>query len=178
MSAVAKSDGPASADDATLLPQPRVATGVLKAWLQRRLQSGPRLSFAIMVGAAIALMAGLAAAPLWQAASPQVTLELDGNTVFHSFPPFITELKHGRARMHVIRLAFAVAVPERQQTDIQAHEAAIEEVVRARLRDYDRRELQGNAGADRLREDILAIVNAAIAPAMASGVLFHQLILD
>jgi flagellar basal body-associated protein FliL len=161
MSAVAKSDGPASADDATLLPQPRVATGALKAWLQRRLQSGPRLSLVIMFGA-----------------SPQVTLELDGNTVFHSFPPFITELKHGRARMHVIRLAFAVAVPERQQTHVQAHQAAIEEVIRARLRDYDRRELQGNAGADRLREDILAIVNAAIAPAMASGVLFHQLILD
>lgn len=173
MSAVAQSDGATLTGDEPLLPQPAARRFALKACLQGR----RRLSLAIMLGTII-LITAFATAPQWQAASPEVTLELGEATVFHSAPPLIAELKHGKARGHVIRLALVVEVPESQTWRLDAHQITIENAVRARLRNYDRRELEGNAGADRLRDEILGIVNAAIVPAVASGVLFQQLVLD
>ena len=172
MSAVAESNRAALSGDEPLLPQTVVRRFALKACLQ-----GRRLPLAIMLGA-VTLIAAFATAPRWQTASPEVTLELGEATVFHSVPLLIAELKHGKARGHVIRLALVVEVPESQTWRLDAHQITIENAVRARLRDYDRRELEGNAGADRLRDEILGIVNAAIVPAVASGVLFQQLVLD
>jgi flagellar basal body-associated protein FliL len=156
-----------------LLPQSARSGATLKACLQGR----RRLSLAIMLGT-VALIAPFATFSLWQESPQEVTLELDEATAFHSAPPFIAELKHGKARTHAISLALAVEVPESQKWRLDAHQIAIEDAIRARLRDYDRRELQGNAGADRLRDEILAIVNAAIAPAVASRILFQQFVID
>lgn len=174
MSAAAESGGLADGSgNELLLPQSARSGATLKACLQGR----RRLSLAIMLGI-VALIAPFAVSPFWRVAPREVTLELAEAFVFHFAPPFIAELKPGKARVHVVRLALAVEVPEGQKWRLDAHQIGIEDAVRARLRDYDRRELEGNAGADRLRNEILAIVNAAIAPAVASRVLFQQFVID
>jgi flagellar basal body-associated protein FliL len=172
MSAVAESDGADLSGDEPLLPRPAVRRA-LKACLQGR----RRLCFAIMLGA-IAGIGGLAASPLWRVTPHEVTLDLGEPTAFHAAPSFIAELKHGKARVHLIRLAVVVEVPESQKWRLDAHQSAIEDAIKERLRHYDRRDLEGNPGADRLRDEVLAIVNAAIEPAVASAVLFRHLVLD
>ena len=173
MSAVAESRGAGVSGNEPLMPQPAILRIALKALPQAR----HRLLLAI-IAVAFALVVAFAASPLWLATSHQVTLELDEASVFHAVPPFIAELKHGKARMHAVRLDLVVEVPGSQRWRLDSQQSAIENAVKARLRDYDRRELEGKAGADRLRADILGIVNSAIMPAVASGVLYQQLIVD
>jgi flagellar basal body-associated protein FliL len=127
---------------------------------------------------AAALAAGAIGASPWRGAPQEVTLELNEATAFYSLPSFIAELKHGSARAHFLQLALAVEMPASQQSRLEEQQSAIEEAIKARLRYFDRRELEGNAGAERLRDEVLAIVNDAIAPARASRVLYQQLVLD
>jgi flagellar basal body-associated protein FliL len=115
---------------------------------------------------------------LWRGTPPEVTLELNEATAFYSLPSFIAELKHGNARVHILQLALAVETPASQQLRLEEQQNAIEEAIKARLRGFDRRELEGNAGAERLRGEVLASVNDAIAPAKASRVLYQQFVLD
>lgn len=151
-----------------------VGTGALKSWLK----SKSHMRIMAVIGAVLLVLALLAAMVSAPAPAPQVILELDEDRSFYAFPPFIAELKPGPARGHVIHIAFTVEVPERQQTLLEAHQGMIENALKARLRAYDRRSLEGNTGADRLRGEILAALHPAIAPAEASTVLFRHLILE
>jgi flagellar basal body-associated protein FliL len=69
-------------------------------------------------------------------------------------------------------------MPASQQSRLEEQQNAVEEAIKARLRHFDRRELEGNAGAERLRNEVLGIVNDTIAPARASRVLYQQFVLD
>lgn len=159
--------------DRSLLRSVAVPRVVLRACLQGRC----RLLVASVLGAA-ALAAGVVGVSLWQGAPQEVTLELNEAAAFYSLPSFIAELKHGKARVHVLQLAPVIEMPTSQQWRLEGQQSAIEEAIKARLRRFDRRELEGNAGADRLRSEVLAIVNDAIAPAGASRVLYRQYVLD
>ena len=152
------------------------STAVLVACLRRRLSVATMLGAAALSAAILA--AGAVAVSLWPRAPQEVTLELNEASVFHSLPPFIAELKHGEAKAHVIQLALTVEVPGSQQQRLEGEQSTIEETIKTRLRYFDRRELEGNAGADRLRNDVLAIVNDAISPAVASRVLYLQFVID
>ena len=157
------------------LRQPWIAgTGALKPWLKSK--SYKRI--AAVIGACILVLTLLAAMVPSPAPAPQVILELGENPSFYAFPAFVADLKPGRARGHVVHVAFTVEVPESQQMHLAAHQAAIEDALKARLRSYDRRDLEGNAGADRIRDEILAVLNPPLAPAVASTVLFRHLIVD
>ena len=166
--------------DRLLLLSAAIPRAVLKVCLQGRC----RLLVAFVLGAVAGGVAGVPlwqAAPqkvLWRAAPQEVTLELNEAAAFYSLPSFIAELKHGKARVHALQLALAVEMPESQRWRLEGQQSAVEETIKARLRHFDRRELEGNAGADRLRNEVLAFVNDAIAPAQASRVLYRQFILD
>jgi flagellar basal body-associated protein FliL len=174
MNADATQDGSGLAAD-RLLPRSAAVSRVC-------LQGRRRLSVATMLAAAAfaaaALAAGAVAVSLWQSAPQEVTLELNEADAFSSLPSFIAELKQGKARVHVLQLALAVEMPASQQWRLEGQQSAVEEAIKTRLRHFDRRELEENAGADRLRDEVLAIVNDAIAPAAASRVLFRQFVLD
>jgi flagellar basal body-associated protein FliL len=160
--------------DGTPLRSVAVPKVALKACLQGR----RRLLVASSVLSAVALAAAAVGMSLWQGVPQGVTLELNEATAFYSLPSFIAELKHGKARVHVLQLALVVEVPASQQWRLEGQQSAIEEAIKARLRHFDRRELEENAGADRLRNEVFAIVNDAIAPAGASRVLYQQYLLN
>lgn len=179
MSAAAQSGGQAGAsNDESLLSRSARCRAALKACLQGRRRLSLVIMLALVILAAAAAVALVAASPLLRAAPHEVILELGRAPVFYSAPPFTADLKRGAARVHVVRLALSVEVPEVEMWRLDAHQIEIEDAVRARLRDFDRRELDGSAGTDRLRSEILAIINDAIAPAAASRVLFQQFVVD
>ena len=171
MNVDAAQDGASPAADCPLSRTSAVPRVVLKACLRcwRRL--------AILLGAA-ALAVGVVGLSSWRGAPQEVTLELNEVTAFHLLPSFIAELRHGSARVHVLQLALAVEMPASQQSRLEEQQKAVEEAIKARLRHFDRRELEGNAGAERLRNEVLAIVNDTIAPVRASRVLYQQFVLD
>ena len=179
MSTEAEQDGANLAAGRWLPRGAAVPGAVLKACLQCRLSVtalwGAALAAALV---AAALTAGIVAISLWQGAPREVTLELNEAAAFYSLPTFIAELKGGKARVHVLHLALAVEMPASQQWRLEGQQSAIEDAIKARLRLLGRRELEGNAAVDRLRDDVLAIVNDAISPAVASRVLYRQFVLD
>lgn len=145
--------------------------------LKERLRGRRRVSITLASGVVLSFGLALAMALPWPAA-PEVVLELGEDTVFSDLPPLLAELKRGSARAHVIKIALAVEVPKSQQAHLDARQIAIQEALTARFRRYERRELEGSGGADRLRAEILAIINTTLAPAAASRVLYRQLIID
>lgn len=159
---------------ALLFLHPAVLRGALRAWLRSKSRSG----IMAVMGGAILVIALLAGATMRHPPAPQAILDLDETKVFHEFPAFVAELRAGPARAHAVHLAFTVEVPESRLTGLAAHQGTIETLLKARLGAFDRRDLEGNAGAERIRREILAALNPVIAPAVASAVLFRHLILE
>jgi flagellar basal body-associated protein FliL len=180
LSADAMQDGADLAADCSLSRNAAVPRAVWKACLWGRLPAttawGAALAAAALAAAALA--AGAVAVSAWQPAPQEVTLELNEAAVFYPLPPFIAELKQGKARVHSLQVTLAIEIPESQQRRLEGQQSAIEDAIKAHMRHFDRRDLEGSAGADRLRNDVLAIVNDAISPAVASRVLYLQFVID
>lgn len=108
----------------------------------------------------------------------EVMLALDEPGVLHELPAFIADLKSSGARRHYVKLIIRVEVDEADLARIQERQAQIVDAIQARLREYERKDLIGKVGSERLRADLLAIVDQAIAPAKAKAVLFKEFLLD
>jgi flagellar basal body-associated protein FliL len=58
------------------------------------------------------------------------------------------------------------------------HEIGVIDAVLAHLRTQRRDDLAGEAGAERLRSNLLAVINGEIAPAQARTILFKRYLMD
>ena len=105
-------------------------------------------------------------------------IDIGGPLVFKPFPELLADLKPAGPRLHHVRLVIVAHVPDTALKAIEQKEPEIVAHVQAHLRELERAELVGQAGSDRLRQDVLAIVNAEIAPIRAQNVLFTQFLLD
>lgn len=110
--------------------------------------------------------------------SPQMVVEVARPNVFYAFPTFIADLQPGKLKAHYVKMTINVEVAPEDRETLTTHHEAIRDGIQMRLRDYRREELEGEDGARRLRADMLAIVNAKIAPARAENVLYEELIVD
>jgi len=90
----------------------------------------------------------------------------------------ISDLKPSQRRAHHIRLSIVVQIPEQSVHLLTAHEMAITPGLQTRLRELSTAEVAGAAGSERLRLEVLGVVNRVIAPASARTVLFTQLVVD
>jgi Flagellar basal body-associated protein FliL len=107
-----------------------------------------------------------------------VTVALGGSTSYHVLPEFVTDLKTSRSRPHYLQLAAVVEVQEEAVGKLQAQELRILSDVQTRLRDFQREDLAGTAGLERVRRDIAAVVDRHIAPARVCEILFTKFLLD
>lgn len=146
----------------------------------RRLRGLVALRWRLALSAvlALAVMAG-GGWGLWSSRhAGEVVIEIGDPLVYRPLPELLADLKPSGNRIHHIRLTIVAQVPEAAEAAIAQKEPEILAQVQAHLRELERRELIGQAGSDRLRRDVLAIVNAAIAPSRAHGLLFTQFLLD
>jgi flagellar basal body-associated protein FliL len=107
-----------------------------------------------------------------------VTVQLGGPLVYQPLPEIIADLKPSARRSHHIKLAIVMQLPAQQIGLVTSKETEIIAAVQMRLRELTVADVDGAAGADRLRVLVLDAVNGAIAPAQARTVLFTQLIVD
>jgi flagellar basal body-associated protein FliL len=139
--------------------------------------TGRRKAAWLAVIAAVVGGSGLLAAAQQNRSGPEVTVALEG-VALHEFPELIVDLKDNGARPAYLRLVMLVEIPEHGQPRLETNKPLILNALRSRLRDYQRHDLVGKAGADRLRTDLLNLINGAIEPAAATDVLFKDFLLN
>ena len=119
----------------------------------------------------------LSALPAEKGGARAVTVAV-GSISYHPLPEVVADLKTARGRSHYLQLVAVLEVPEEAIARLQADEAHILSDLQTRLRELQREDLAGAAGLERVRRDMVEVVDRHIAPARASGVLFTKFLLD
>lgn len=107
-----------------------------------------------------------------------VSMVLAGPAAYHALPEFVADLKTSRARAHFVQLAVVLELPEHAVEKVREEEVRIISEVQTRLREFERQDLAGAAGAERLRREVLAIVDRHVVPEKGRSVLFTKFLLD
>ena len=145
---------------------------------------GRRKKLLIIAGAVAFVLCGVAggAYVFWAHSDDHgvVTIDLKGETLYHELPELLTHLKSSDAgtRSDHIKLQIIVEISEDHVSSLEAKQAAIDNAVQSYLHGKDRKELSGEAGAEKLRAELLLMINQRIAPAEAKDVLFKTFLLD
>jgi flagellar basal body-associated protein FliL len=111
-------------------------------------------------------------------ASASATIELGGPLVYHELPEFLGDLQTEGRTTHHIKLLIVAELPEDHVPLMAKREIGIIDAVLAYLRTQKRDDLTGEAGAEHLRSNLLAVINGEIAPAHARTILFKRYLMD
>lgn len=107
-----------------------------------------------------------------------VTIEIGGETVYHEFPEILSHLAGGETSSDHVKMEIVIELPETQVDALQDKEPVIVDAIQSYLRGKTRAELSGEAGAERLRGELLVMINQRIAPAEAKDILFKTFLID
>lgn len=130
------------------------------------------------VAAAVATQVLIAAVAL-QPNPAAVEIEIGGGQlVYHDFPDIIADLKGEGRKPRYVKLGIIVEVPVELRPRLEEKQTAIIDALHAYLRERGAAELVGEEGAERVRDVLFAMINDALAPDQAKGVLFRQFILS
>jgi flagellar basal body-associated protein FliL len=110
--------------------------------------------------------------------SASATIDLGGPLVYHELPEFLVDLQTEGRTTHHIKLQIVAELPEDHVPRMAEQEIGVVDAVLAHLRTQRRDDLTGEAGAERLRSNLLAIINGEIAPARARTILFKRYLMD
>lgn len=162
---------------ATNEPQPRPAPA------GSPIAEGPRrrrwLAAGAAVAAAIATVVLVAAAALLRPNPAAVEIDIaGGQIVYHDFPDIIADLKGEGRKPRYVKLGIIVEVPAELRPRLEEKQTEIVDALHAYLRERGAADLVGEEGAERVRDALSAIINDALAPDQAKGVLFRQFILS
>ena len=106
------------------------------------------------------------------------TIDLGGPLVYHELPEFLADLQPEGPTSHHIKLQIVAELPEDHVPMMAKYEIGVVDAVLAHLRTQRRDDLTGEAGAERLRSSLLAVINSEIAPAQARTILFKRFLMD
>lgn len=101
-----------------------------------------------------------------------------GKPVTHDLPEIKADLKTGACRAPLLRALISVQLLPQDLPVLQESEMRVRDRIIAHLRDVERQELVGKEGTERLRFDIVEIINQEIQPATAHTVFFRDLLLQ
>ncbi len=151
-------------------------TGV-KRWLRPK-------SLAIIAAAFVAVVSAGGGISYWiwgggeDEDTALATIELGGPLVYHELPEFLVDLQTEGRTAHHIKLQIVAELSENHVPLITKQEIGVVDAVLAHLRAQRYADLTGEAGAERLRSNLLAIINGQIAPAQAKTILFKRYLMD
>jgi flagellar FliL protein len=101
-----------------------------------------------------------------------------GPMTIYDFPKVLADLKTGECRSSYLSARFMVEVGKNYTKDLQAKQDKIVEGVMLHLRSLERKDLVGKAGSDRMRADLISIINNIAKPAKVEGLVFKEFILQ
>lgn len=98
---------------------------------------------------------------------------------YHDLPEFIADLRiTNDSRPPFLKLQLTVQVAETDLNTLIELEPKIIDRIQRLLRNQTRLDLTGSEGSERLRSDIVLIMNQTLEPAVVHNVLFKQMILQ
>ncbi len=99
--------------------------------------------------------------------------------VFVELPEMVANLNAGERRQAYVKLRARVELARAaDQPTVQAAMPRLQDLFQTYLREMRPEELRGSAGIWRLREELIARGNAAVAPARITNVLFTELLIQ
>ena len=99
--------------------------------------------------------------------------------VFVDLPEMVANLNSSPGRPSYVKLSARVEVPKPEDADkVRGAMPRLQDMFQTYLREMRPEELRGSAGTYRLREELIARANAAVAPARVSDVLFSQMLVQ
>lgn len=96
---------------------------------------------------------------------------------FHTFPEMVVDLRTAHCRAPFLRFTLVVQINEQDQPLMGAYEVRLTDRIQNHVRSYERRELVGVEGANRIRSDMVAVINEIIGPGRVQAALFNNFIL-
>jgi flagellar FliL protein len=94
-------------------------------------------------------------------------------------PEMVANLNAGNRRTAFVRIKARLELADRtDEITVKTASPRIQDLFQTYLRDMRPEELRGSAGMYRLREELLARVNIALAPARATDILFVELLVQ
>lgn len=110
---------------------------------------------------------------------PQTRAELTiGEPVFHPLPEIRTDLKTGECRSPFLRATIHVQLMPEDVSRLQDTEMQVMDAILTHLRGQERQHVVGKEGSERLRFELVQIIQNIIRPAKVHTILFKELIVQ
>ena len=110
---------------------------------------------------------------------PEEAAAPPGPSVYFELPEMKVDLKPSKNRRIYINLIVVMELADEEgKARLQEFQPRIVDAFQSYLRDQDRADLVGKAGAERVRLEFLTIVNSIMAPARLRNVLFNKILLQ
>lgn len=149
-------------------------------------KSKPKLLIPILGGVFVFLVVGgglsyymgwIHAVMGWERPQHHAQLEL-GKPVFHPMPEIRTDLKTGECRAPFMRAVIHVQLMPEDVARLQEAEMQVMDAILTHLRGQERQHVVGKEGSERLRFELVQIIQNIIRPAKVHTVLFKELVVQ
>lgn len=132
----------------------------------------------LVVGGGAAYYMGLVHAVMgWERPQSHAELEL-GKPVFHPLPEIRVDLKTGECRAPFMRAVIHVQLMPENVNRLVDAEMQIMDAILTHLRGQERQHVVGKEGSERLRFELVQIIQNIIRPAQVHTVLFKELMVQ
>lgn len=110
---------------------------------------------------------------------PQTVAKLDlGEPIIHPFPEIRTDLKTGRCKAPFMRTVIHIQLSPDDLKQLQKQEAQIHDAILTHLREQERQHVVGKDGSERLRFELVQVINNQMQPAKIHTIYFKELIVQ
>ncbi|MBO6519886.1 MAG: flagellar basal body-associated FliL family protein [Rhodospirillales bacterium] len=113
----------------------------------------------------------------WQKPISHAELEI-GKPVFHPLPEIRTDMKTGECRAPFLRAVVHVQLMPEDVPRLQEAEMQVMDAILTHLRGQERQHVVGKEGSERLRFELVQIIQNIIRPAKVHTILFKELIVQ
>ncbi|WNK01225.1 flagellar basal body-associated FliL family protein [Thalassospiraceae bacterium LMO-JJ14] len=132
----------------------------------------------LVVGGGLSFYMGWVHAVMgWERPQLHAQLEL-GKPVFHPLPEIRTDLKTGECRAPFMRAVIHVQLMPEDVARLQDAEMQVMDAILTHLRGQERQHVVGKEGSERLRFELVQIIQNIIRPAKVHTVLFKELVVQ
>ena len=113
----------------------------------------------------------------WERPQSKAELQL-GKPILHTLPQIRTDLKSGECKAPFLRAIIEVQLSPEDLPRLEEAQEQIMDGILTHLREQDRKSVVGKAGSERLRFELVQIIENIIRPANIHTVLFKELIVQ
>ena len=143
--------------------------------------------FLVIVGIALLVVAGVGGGAYyaglvhsimgWERPNHKAEVEIS-KPVMHPLPQIRTDMKTGECKAPFLRAQVDVQLAPEDLPRLQEAQDRIMDGILAHLRDQERQNVVGKAGTERLRFELVQIIDNVIRPAKVHTILFKELIVQ